>query len=72
MTVKPTTIGANFGGLRQQALLPAERMLLAMILMLGLATVLLVAALGRQVDWLGFLPGIGAAFGMVATAMRAA
>ncbi|GAB1364827.1 hypothetical protein MASR1M32_40630 [Rhodobacter sp.] len=50
----------------RQALLPAERILLAMILTLGLATVLLAAALGRRVDWLGFLPGIGAAFGMVA------
>ena len=68
MTAKPAAIPGYdaSSGASAQSLLPAERLLAGLILALGLATLALVTALGRQVDWAGFLPGIVAAGGMVA------
>lgn len=55
----------SLGGLLA-ALRPAERMLAGLVVAVGLAAVALAFALQRNVNWLGFAPGIAAAFGMMA------
>ncbi|MFE3836302.1 phosphatase PAP2 family protein [Pseudogemmobacter sonorensis] len=52
-------------------LLPAERVLLAMVFAIGAAALALVAAMGRVVEWGGFLPGLLGAVAIIAVGVYA-
>ncbi|MFZ1468362.1 MAG: phosphatase PAP2 family protein [Paracoccaceae bacterium] len=71
MTSRPMILNRPAGLFLGGALAPAEWMLVLIVLGLALGSVMLAAAMGRVVNWSGFLPGIVAALGLTCVGIYA-